>query len=272
MPQTTRYGFEYESPQSLPGVSLTSGPNGGIPILAQQVESVIANLEARIEALETTGFRHLTTVYFTTGGTFLKGDYDGFRAARVRMVGGGGGGGGAATTDANWAAGGGGAGGTYAESFLLDAAIGVSIPVTIGAGGAGGVGFDGGATGGESSFGTLVEAAGGNGGVSEQNLDGEQGVNGGTGVNTGVGDIIIPGGDGDNAMSDTNAMIINMPTGGESVLGPRTGCNASTGGVDGTSAAPYGGGGSGAFNDANEGATRTGGNGSDGIVIVDVFV
>lgn len=47
MPNTSNYNFEYESPTSLPGTTLTGGPGGGSPILAVQVDSALAAVESQ---------------------------------------------------------------------------------------------------------------------------------------------------------------------------------------------------------------------------------
>lgn len=47
MPNTTNYDFEYESPTSLPGVTLTGGPGGGSPVLAIQVDTALASVESK---------------------------------------------------------------------------------------------------------------------------------------------------------------------------------------------------------------------------------
>lgn len=44
MPNTSNYGFDYESPSSLPGVTLTGGPTTSSPILAVQVDAALAAL------------------------------------------------------------------------------------------------------------------------------------------------------------------------------------------------------------------------------------
>jgi hypothetical protein len=48
MPSTSNYAFEYESPSSLPGASLTGGPGGSSPILAIQVDTALAALAATV--------------------------------------------------------------------------------------------------------------------------------------------------------------------------------------------------------------------------------
>lgn len=52
MPQTPTYGFEYETPQSKPGVTLTGDIDGSSPILAEQVETVIAGIDSRVASAE----------------------------------------------------------------------------------------------------------------------------------------------------------------------------------------------------------------------------
>jgi hypothetical protein len=49
MPNTTNYSFEYESPSSLPGTTLTGGPGGTSPILAVQVDAALSAVEQTTE-------------------------------------------------------------------------------------------------------------------------------------------------------------------------------------------------------------------------------
>jgi hypothetical protein len=272
MPVTPIYGLPFETPQSKPGITLTGDSDGSSPILAEAVESVLAVIEARITAIETTGYRRLTTLYYTAGVTaFTKASYTGFKAVKVRMVGGGGGGGGAAiTSGTQLSSGSGGGGGAYAESFLLSAAIAASENVTVGAGGAGGVGVIG-TAGSTSSFGTLVTAGGGSPGDTEITT-GNNGVPGGSGGTAGTGDLIIPGSDGSNSRNIAVDTLSESPTGGASQFGGTRTASSSTGGNDGFAARNYGSGGSGAFNDDTEAAARTGGAGSAGLVIVEVYI
>lgn len=48
MPNTSNYGFDYESPTSLPGTTLTGGPTTTMPILAVQVDAALASLNSTI--------------------------------------------------------------------------------------------------------------------------------------------------------------------------------------------------------------------------------
>jgi hypothetical protein len=53
MPNTSNFGFDYESPSSLPGVTLTGGPTTSSPILAVQVDAALASLENTVSAQAT---------------------------------------------------------------------------------------------------------------------------------------------------------------------------------------------------------------------------
>ena len=52
MPMTPTYGFEYETPLSKPGITLTGNSDGLTPILAEQVEVVIAGIDSRVSSAE----------------------------------------------------------------------------------------------------------------------------------------------------------------------------------------------------------------------------
>lgn len=52
MSQTPIYGFEYETPQSKPGITLTGNSDGLTPILAEQVETALAGIDSRLAAAE----------------------------------------------------------------------------------------------------------------------------------------------------------------------------------------------------------------------------
>lgn len=52
MPETQNYGFEHETPQSKPGITLTGDIDGSAPILAEQVDSVLASIDARLSETE----------------------------------------------------------------------------------------------------------------------------------------------------------------------------------------------------------------------------
>lgn len=82
MPNTSNYGFDYESPTSLPGTTLTGGPTTTMPILAVQVDAVLAALAttvsdqastiASLQATVTTNTTNITNLTnWTRRGTAL---------------------------------------------------------------------------------------------------------------------------------------------------------------------------------------------------------
>lgn len=270
MPTTSNYGFEYESPSSLPGTSVTGGPGGGSPILAVQVDSALTTLDARVSATETTGYRYLTTEVFGASGSFTKATYPGIRAVRVYLVGAGGQCGGCAATAAGQSSeGGAGGGGGYAESFLLEGALAANITVTIGAGGTGGGAGATGNAGGSTSFGAILSATGGGGGVAMGAVSGNAVNDGGSSGLGSSGNILnLAGGiGGAGLVVGGTAMRGNM--GGAS----RYGASAQSGATN-TNGEPgllYGSGGGCTRNGASQ-AARAGANGAPGLVIVDVYV
>lgn len=54
MPNTSNYGFDYESPTSLPGTTLTGGPTTTMPILAVQVDAALGSLSSTVNNQATT--------------------------------------------------------------------------------------------------------------------------------------------------------------------------------------------------------------------------
>lgn len=127
----------------------------------------------------------------------------------VRLWGGGGGGGGTATTAGSAASSGGGGG--YAEK-VVPVVPGSTYAITVGNGGAGGGGGaspTGGATGGLSSFNSVVDVAGGTGGVAANGaIQSAAGV-GGAGAG---GDLNVTGGGGGVAYQVSGGYI--LPPGG----------------------------------------------------------
>jgi len=222
------------------------------------------------------GYVYVSTVYFSTSGTFTKADYPWLRAIRVKCQGAGGGGGGvAATASGEWGGGAGGASGVYAESFVTNiAGLASSVTVTVGSGGSGGVGNVVGASGGSSSFGTVVSANGGGPGESVNPANFLRTAVPANGSSTGIGDLIISGRSGYPSIEiGDNLSQFNTygGRGGDSFLGAGAASQrTSTTGFNGISGFLYGGGGGGAANNRSQ-AARTGGPGAAGIVIVELY-
>ena len=271
MPETPIYGLSFETPQSKPGITLTGDIDGSSPILAEQVENVAAAFDSRLTAVETSGYRYLTTVVYTASGAFTKGSYSGFRALRVRGTGGGGQCGGIAATGVGQANEGGAGGGSgYSESFLLDAAVGSSVTVTIGAGGSAGAAGANGSAGGTSSFGAFISITGGDGGTAMAATTGNLVASGGAGgVGSGGNILNLSGGFGGPGVCATG-FPVRTNTGG---VPPFFAVNAVTGSAstNGQAGVVYGGAGGGTRNGASQ-AARAGAAGAAGVIIVDVFV
>jgi hypothetical protein len=229
--------------------------------LVRDGASDIENLAEGVNDYLTGGYLYAGTRYYTSSGTFAKADPlgtgdIGLRAIRVRCQAGGGGGGGVQAGRA----GGGGSGGNYAESFITDiAGLDASVTVTRGSGGTGGAagGFNG-TAGGESSFGTLVIAKEGRTTFADglSSLDPQPTGN--------VGDVIFGGNPGISGGTNTT---IPSGVGGGSLMGSG-GANARAGfsSPGGNARIGFGGGGAGGNNDG------AGGNGANGLVIIDCFV
>lgn len=54
MPETANYGFEYETPLTKPGITLTGDIDGSAPILAEQVDMTLAGIDSRLTGAEGT--------------------------------------------------------------------------------------------------------------------------------------------------------------------------------------------------------------------------
>jgi len=116
---------------------------------------------------------------FTSSGTWNKpSGLSPYAIVKVQVWGAGGGG-------KNTVQGGGGGGGSYVERWFQLSELGASETVTVGTGGAGGVGAADGSAGGNSSFGSLVTAYGGAGGNGTFNGGGGGGVTGAGSAATG---------------------------------------------------------------------------------------
>lgn len=144
---------------------------------------------------DTSGYvgRWVNTLVFTSSGTYTP--TPGTKRIRVTITGGGGGGGGckAISNNETFFGAGGGAGGTIISIMTPTQN---SYPVTIGAGGAGGVSATYGINGGNSLFASLIAPGGAGGGKS-----GVTNTNGGNGGVPSTGGINIIGGNGGDGQS-----------------------------------------------------------------------
>jgi hypothetical protein len=245
----------------VPGVSLST-PTAGQKLVFDGTNWV--NL---------TGYVYVETVYFTSSGTFTKASYPWLRAVRVKCVGGGGGGGGlSSVSGSDLAASGAGAGGNYAESFITDiAGLSASVTVTRGAGGAGRSGNNTGFAGGTTSFGALVQAGGGGGGAGDAGGSNTNSAGGGSPSGTLTGDITVEGQHGSPGYRYSSTVIRFGGNGGSSGMGMGAGRpNNNIASGDGVSGRLYGGGGSGT-NSIGSSVARTGGDGANGIVVVELY-
>lgn len=199
---------------------------------------------------------------FTVDGTWTK--PAGLVAAKITVVAGGGAGGGRDSTQTASGGSGGGAGGV-SVSWIDAASLGATEAVTVGAGGVGVAAANGG-NGGASSFGTHVDAPGGNGGTIV-NTGGTAGAAGGAATAAGTGDLAIPGAAGGSCHLDAAGLQISG-YGAASIFGGGGGGNGT--GVTGTGndAAVFGSGGGGALGTASD---QPGGDGAAGVVIVEQF-
>lgn len=207
---------------------------------------------------DTSGYvgRWVNTRVFTSSGTYTP--TPGTKRIRVTITGGGGGGGGckAISNNETFFGAGGGAGGTVITTLILTKD---SYPVTIGAGGAGGVSATNGLKGGDSSFGSVIAPGGEGGGKS-----GVTNTNGGNGGVPSTGGINIIGGNGGDGQSGNIGV---SGAGGTSYWGG--GGRAGAGG--GVSGKAYGSGGGGAYDAGYSGTSMTGGKGAAGICIIEEF-
>ncbi|EMV5139371.1 tail fiber protein [Escherichia coli] len=200
--------------------------------------------------------RLVNTQVFTSSGTYTP--TPGTKRIRVTITGGGGGGGGckAYSSSETFFGAGGGAGGTIISIMTPTQN---SYPVTIGAGGAGGVSATNGTSGGNSVFASLIAPGGSGGGKS-----GVTNTNGGNGGVPSTGDIRITGGHGGDGQSGNISV---SGEGGSSFWGG--GGRAGAGG--GVIGRAYGSGGGGAYDAGYSGTSMTGGKGAAGICIIEEF-
>ena len=223
------------------------------------------------------------TVIFTSSGTFTKASYPWAKYATIYCVGPGGAGGGAEggsnPTDASVGSGGG-AGGVSIK-YATTASLAASETVTVGTGGAGVSNADGNAGSGNTSFGTICVAGYGNGG-QKIGLSTESGFTDDGGTYSGgsdVGDVILGGLQGEGCwwfevttVAGTRCAI-QAGRGASTIFGAGgRGKNHPNGSAAGAGAAGqgYGAGGGGAYALFTGSGNQTGGDGADGVVIVEL--
>jgi hypothetical protein len=229
--------------------------------------------QAQADTKFNAGYRYLTTLYYTSTGTFAKASYPNIRAMVVKCQGAGGGSGGVGASATGTRSGsGGGAGGNYAEKFITDiSGMASSVTVTVGTGGAGGAsGINNGSAGETSSFGSYASAAGGGGGGGATPYNFWIPSNGGAIGSPNTGDFVVQG----EAGGDSNPIDINggySGKGGSSQLSPGTKASVAwQGGGTAGAGLIYGGGASGAASGQNQSA-KAGAAGANGIVIVELY-
>lgn len=248
-----------------------------------------ADLNDNFEALDDrfdSAFLYAGTRVYESNGQFEKanpfgtGDI-GLRAIRVRMVGGGGGGAGArATGGGEVHVGCSGTGAAYAEEFFPSvSALTASEPVVVGTGGAGGVAGASGSNGGNSYFIAIfggamdgdIQANGGIGGFSQNVSSVTTAYPGGAGQSLGEGQILVTGFPSGNGFAVPGGFVISGPGGSTPLGGGGKPAEAfGTNGSVGKDAEGYGGGGSGGVNGPSQSALN-GGDGRDGVVIIDCY-
>lgn len=247
---TPIYSFPYPEP--------TDAPDGPTQIhnLALAVETVVARTD-----------KIPTIIAFGASGSLLAAQVTGAKALRIRVRGNGGAGGGVPTTAAGVTSmAGGGGQGAYSEDIIPLTSITFPVTVTVPAAAVGVTNANGG-TGSDVSFGTLVIAKGGGGGVvggAGSAGGGYSGTGGAGGLASGsTGTFKVDGAPGDPGSVISTIFGLPGRGGGDNL---RINFNSTPG-----AAAGEGRGGTGAGNLASQAATRQGGNGAVGYVIVEAI-
>lgn len=220
---------------------------------------------AQVQALLTA---QPTVQTFTASGTWTK--PPGCKRAKPRAVGGGGGGGGAVAAAANAAAAVGGGSGSYGEG-VFDVTGTATVTVTIGAAGAAGASGASGGAGGATSFGALLTAPGGIGGIFMSSGTALSVTGSGSSAAAGTGGSINSGGNAGEGGIRLSGLIAMSGNGAPGPWGGGTsGRNSASGGEGvGASGTGPGAGGAGALSLSATGFA--GGSGAVGMVIVEEF-
>lgn len=189
----------------------------------------------------------------------------GCKSMLVEGVGAGAGGGGNTDAVTNSAGGGGGGAGAYSAVFVTS--ILANYVVAVGAGGAGGAAGSNGTVGGDTTFGSILTAKGGSGGINDTVAAIHVGGLGGAGglASSGVGDIKCDGASGRVGLAIAAAQALGG-AGGSSVFCGGAANARKTEGV-GAAATNYGSGGAGGV-ELSGATARAGGAGSNGLIRV----
>jgi len=256
-PSGTSYAVWFDNTSSYNATLKVTGGSDTLTVPAGTSRPVVTDGSEVVDPLSYfSGYK--STQVFTSGGTWNK--PAGLKRARVTVVGAGGGGGGSTTT--NYRIGAGGAGGGASIETLDESALGSTETVTVGSGGSGGSASSDGSGGGTSSFGAHCSATGGGGGIQASVGNANSG-----GIGSG-GDINLRGGPGGPPKSWSSETFGAGGIGGNSLLGGGApSVSVATAGA--TADGPGGGGGGG--NNQTGGVGQAGGDGADGIVIVEEF-
>jgi hypothetical protein len=229
-----------------------------------------AGLTAKLDDQD--GYRFLTRRVFTSNTSYTP--TTGATYIHVVMCGGGGGGGGADTDGAA----GGGSGAETIDFWMLVSALSPPVTLVVGDGGSGGSAAGGdGSNGVDSSFGSVAIAKRGIGGAGATTFTVEAGANRSSNGTVPSGGLRFQGSDGGTGSrgdGGAGSQVISLTSGygGNSYLGGggravEVDTSISVAGRDGGS---YGGGGSGAVSKSTSGAA--GGDGADGIIIIEEYV
>ncbi len=252
-------GQALDSGLSAVNVGLLNGLHPSVPSPLPYLTIQASNIPDAVISNVMLGGPRVKVTTFTTSGTFTP--TAGVTITKVTCVGGGGGGGGAATTSSTEVSvGDGGDSGYTVVAWLTPAQIGSSQAVTIGAGGAGNVGNTG-SPGGNTTFGSLVTADGGNYGKMTTAVP--PFISGGT---------IFGANQGGQANSGETAIAIST---GSFLAG--AGAASLYSGYSpryyqpGASGMLYGGGGAGTANGVSAGTAYAGGAGAPGICIIEEY-
>lgn len=216
----------------------------------------------------------INTIIYSTPGTYSYTPSANCYLIYVQVIGGGGAGGGTGVFGENLSFGSGGAAGAYINGFISSP---TAQSVTVGAGAP--RSLNAGASGGQSSFGTLLTANGGNGGLTVEVTSLYNCVQGGAGVSGTSGQFISFSAGGGAAFghveNNNNENIAVSGAGGSTIYG--SGGNSvitntlgtTFSGLDGQG---YGSGGSGAISSYNATGSAESGAGADGAVIIVEFI